>query len=62
MGKGRVVFVEWPRDRKSIEVGDAVISNKKIKKVLGWKQAYDLKSGLASTRAYFETCLDKYLA
>jgi len=61
MGSGRARFVEWPKDRKDTDVGDAVISNKKIRKALGWSPRFDLKSGLTSTRAYYETCLQEYL-
>jgi UDP-glucose 4-epimerase len=58
---GWINQVEWPQDRKMIEVGDAVISNDKIKRWLGWKPGYDLENGLIKTKAYFTQCLDKYL-
>ena len=58
---GRVRFVEWPKGRKSVDVGDAIISNKKIKTVLNWKPHYDLKSGLIKTKSYYENCLQEYL-
>jgi len=58
---GRTRFVEWPKERAAIEVGDAVISNRKIKELLGWKPGYNLQNGLVKTREYFEQCKDKYL-
>ena len=61
IGSGKVTFVDWPKSRKSIEVGDAVISNQKIKKVLNWNPQHDLESGLIKTKAYYETCLEYYL-
>jgi len=61
MGAGKVKFIEWPRERKTIDIGDAVISNRKIKKALSWAPRYELESGLAMTKAYYERCLDKYL-
>ncbi|MFC1764320.1 NAD-dependent epimerase/dehydratase family protein [Planctomycetota bacterium] len=61
MGKGDVTFIAWPESRKSIEVGDAVISNQLIKSIIDWSPQDDLESGLLKTRAYYETCLDKYL-
>lgn len=61
IGSGNVKFIDWPKDRKSVEIGDAVISNRKIKEVLHWNPQYDIKEGLVKTKAYFETCLDKYL-
>ncbi len=61
MGSGKVKFVDWPKGRKSIDVGDAIISNQKIKKALNWAPQYDLKSGLIETKAYYENCLEEYL-
>lgn len=61
MGRGKVVYVPWPSDRKAIEIGDAVISNKLIKQVLPWSPQYTLRSGLAKTREYFDSCLKYYL-
>lgn len=58
---GRVKFIEWPKDREVIEIGDAVVSNSKIKDALNWSPMYDLNGGLVKTRDYFRPCLDKYL-
>jgi len=55
-----VKYIEWPSDREFIEIGDVRISNKKIVCELGWCPRHDLKSGLIKTKAYYETCLDKY--
>ncbi|MBW1672188.1 MAG: GDP-mannose 4,6-dehydratase [Deltaproteobacteria bacterium] len=61
IGSGRVKFVEWPKSRKPVEVGDAIISNQKIKKTLNWTPQHDLRSGLIKTKAYYENCLQEYL-
>jgi len=62
IGKGRVKFIPWPRDRKLVDFGDAVISNKKIKKYLSWYPIFDLKAGLMKTKEYYEECeLEKCL-
>jgi UDP-glucose 4-epimerase len=61
IGSGSVNFVDWPRERKVVEVGDAIISNQKIKDLLNWSPQYDLQKGLIETKAYYESCLDKYL-
>lgn len=58
---GKVRFVEWPKDREIIEIGDAVISNKKIRSVLGWAPKFDLSAGLNKTRNYYIPCLNEYL-
>jgi UDP-glucose 4-epimerase len=56
-----VRFVEWPHDREAIEIGDAIISNRKIRSTLGWLATVDLESGLARTRDYFKDNLRAYL-
>ncbi len=61
IGSGSVKYIEWPKDRKSTEIGDAIISNKKIKEVLDWSPKYDLRSGLLKTKEYFIPCLKEYL-
>lgn len=58
---GTVKFIEWPANRKVIDVGDAVVSNKKIKSILNWAPNDDLRSGLLKTKEYFIPCLKEYL-
>jgi len=58
---GELRVVEWPRERAAIEVGDAVISNRKAKRVLGWRPRVDLLEGMARTREYFAPRLREYL-
>ena len=61
IGSGEVKFVKWPKERKVVEVGDAIISNKKFKKVLDWRPLHDLKSGLIKTKDYYTNCkLEEY--
>jgi UDP-glucose 4-epimerase len=58
---GRMQQVEWPRDREAIEIGDAIISNEKIRARLGWEALVGLTEGLEQTRDYFRPLLDHYL-
>lgn len=58
---GRIRSVEWPKDRAAIEIGDAIISNEKIRAALHWAPQYDLAAGLKKTGAYFRPCLARYL-
>lgn len=58
---GDVHMIEWPRDRAAIEIGDAVISNEKIKEKLDWSPRTSVEDGLIKTREYFNSCLSKYL-
>lgn len=61
IGRGSVRFVPWPDDRKPTEVGDAVLSNQKIRNTLGWVPRVEFRDGLACTQSYFVECMEKYL-
>ena len=58
---GSVDLINWPVERKAIEIGDAILSNNKIKNTLGWNSKVDFEEGLLKTRTYFYNCLDKYI-
>lgn len=58
---GRIVKQPWPKDRRAIEPGDAVISHQKITRELGWRPTVDLAKGLYLTEKYYRRCLDQYL-
>jgi UDP-glucose 4-epimerase len=61
MGAGEVRHVEWPVGRKIADVGDAIISNAKIKQTIGWSPRHDLRTGLLKTRQFFCEHLTNYL-
>ena len=54
-------MVNWPQDRKMFEIGDAVLDNKEIKKILEWKPKTSLEVGLEKTKNYFINRIEKYL-
>lgn len=58
---GEVKYVDWPSERFAIDIGDAVISNEKIKRSLDWAPRVGIADGLVKTREYFAPCLEKYL-
>jgi UDP-glucose 4-epimerase len=61
IGKGQVKYIPWPKDRISIEIGDAIISNKKFCKQFKWSPKYNLTKGLIETKKYFLKYLDRYI-
>jgi UDP-glucose 4-epimerase len=61
INKGKVVCVDWPTEKKAIDIGDAILSNKKIKDLLGWVQRTKLESGLEKTKVYYKNCLHEYI-
>ncbi len=62
IGAGEVVLVDWPESRRTLEVGDAIFTNSKLKATLAdWKPRTDLRMGLEATRDYYQSCLGEYL-
>lgn len=58
---GKLRFIDWPKERESIEIGDAIIKNNKIKNELGWFPKTDIKEGMQQTKNYYKNCLTKYI-
>lgn len=58
---GEIKNIAWPEERELIEIGDAVISNKKIKERIGWRPVYSLEEGLRITQYFYSPILNKYL-
>ena len=52
---GEIVNVEWPDDRKRIDVGDIVIDCSKIGGDLGWNSKVSLEDGLRNTVKYWKS-------
>lgn len=61
IGSGSVRFVEWPKDRKAIDIGDAVLTNRKFKEFTGWQPQLDLAEGLHLTKNFFRENLSHYI-
>ncbi len=61
IGSGEVSYIPWPMEKKLIDIGDAIINNKKFKDTFEWVPKENLKSGLIKTKEYFKTCLKNYL-
>ncbi len=60
-GSGRYRFVDWPADRKAIDIGDFYADSSRIGEVLGWRPTTTLADGLRQTFAYYRGCLDQYV-
>jgi nucleoside-diphosphate-sugar epimerase len=54
MGRGTVVHVEWPEERKRIEVDDVQISSSRFRELTNWSPKRSLVEGLEITRATLE--------
>lgn len=52
--KGKFKIVEFPEDRKKIEIGDYIADYSKIEGVLGWKPKVSLAKGIEKTIKYYK--------
>lgn len=48
--RGSVIHVDWPQERRKIEVGSVKVSSAKLESLTGWRASYSLTSGLACTK------------
>lgn len=52
--KGRVKHIEWPDERRRIEIDHVEFSSGRLRSISGWKPRYDFKSGLQRTKSIIE--------
>ncbi len=52
--RGSVKYVEWPEERRRIEVQDVRFSSERLRAVTGWRPRYDFVTGLQRTKGIFE--------
>jgi UDP-glucose 4-epimerase len=60
-GAGCVRFVEWPPDKKRIDIGSFFSDSGKFRKTAGWTPRVPLRAGLERTIAYYREHLKHYL-
>jgi UDP-glucose 4-epimerase len=53
-GRGRLTTIEWPEERKRIEVESVRISSERLRRITGWRARYSLEEGLRKTREILE--------
>jgi UDP-glucose 4-epimerase len=61
-GGGRLRFVDWPEDKKRIDIGSFYTDASKFIRTTGWRPAVSLEDGLARTLDYYRAHLPVYLA
>jgi len=52
-GTGRARFVEWPEDKKRIDIGSFYSDSTKFRRTVGWTPRVDLREGLRRTLAFY---------
>ena len=60
-GSGRVRYVEWPADKKAIDIGDFFTDSSKFTAATGWRPQISLEEGLRRTVDYYRRHLDRYV-
>ena len=60
-GTGRVRFVDWPPEKKAIDIGSFYADSSRFMAATGWSPTVGLHEGLARTVAYYREHLFRYL-
>jgi UDP-glucose 4-epimerase len=61
-GTGTYRLVEWPADKKAIDIGSFYADSTRFRNTTGWEPRTTLRDGLAQTIAYYRQHLPRYLA
>jgi UDP-glucose 4-epimerase len=60
-GRGSVRFVEWPEDKRRIDIGSFYSDSSRFIAATGWSQTVPLRDGLRRTVEYYRANLAHYL-
>jgi UDP-glucose 4-epimerase len=58
-GSGRISYVDWPDERKRIEIEQVRFSSERFRDLVDWRPVYDFKQGLARTKSIVSGELDE---
>jgi UDP-glucose 4-epimerase len=61
-GTGSYRLVEWPAEKKAIDIGSFYADSTRFRETTGWTPATTLRDGLTQTIAYYRQHLPQYLA
>jgi UDP-glucose 4-epimerase len=60
-GAGSMTFVEWPPEKKRIDIGSFYSDSTKFRRTTGWQPRIGLREGFERTIAFYRRHLDKYV-
>jgi UDP-glucose 4-epimerase len=60
-GSGSVRFVDWPADKKRIDIGSFYSDSSKFRTAVGWRPRTGLRAGFEQTIAYYRQHLVEYV-
>jgi len=61
-GTGHLRFVDWPAEKKRIDIGSFYSDSTRFRSAVGWTPRVALREGLARTIAFYREHLPRYLA
>jgi len=61
-GTGTVRYVEWPADKKRIDIGSFYSDSTKFRERVGWTPRIELREGLRRTIAFYREHMAEYIA
>jgi UDP-glucose 4-epimerase len=53
--RGQVTHVDWPDERRRIEIDHVEFSSARLRSITGWQPQYDFPAGLRETKSVLET-------
>jgi len=60
-GTGRVRYVEWPEEKKKIDIGSFYSDSTRFRAATGWQPGIDMREGLARTVAFYRAHREHYV-
>jgi UDP-glucose 4-epimerase len=60
-GTGRAKFVEWPAEKKAIDIGNFYADSSKFTAAVGWEPTVSIREGFERTIAFYREHLSRYL-
>jgi UDP-glucose 4-epimerase len=60
-GTGRYRFVEWPPEKKAIDIGSFYADSSRFKEASGWRPHVSLRDGLTRTFQFYRQHMSRYL-
>jgi UDP-glucose 4-epimerase len=60
-GTGSYRFVEWPPEKRAIDIGSFYADSTRFKTTVDWSPTIDLREGLTRTLAYYRQHMERYL-
>jgi len=61
-GSGRYRFVDWPSEKRAIDIGSFYADSSLIARTLGWRPVTPIREGLQQTVAFYREHLSHYVA